>query len=131
MRRIRPWKSPVCRLMLSLGCGLLRMAAGVLLCAAVLLAMPMPEWLLAWLATILWCLAGGSAAACFARHTGRHGLGCGLLCGSVLCLLLLTGMRCLHSPWHAGVWVRGAAILLTSLCGGVYGVNRKRTKPPN
>ncbi len=131
MRRMHPWRQPPVRLLLSIASGMLRMAAGVLCCASVLLTVSLPEWLLSLISLMLWCWGAFASSDCFARHTRRGGMACGLLCGGILCLVMLTGMLYLRPVWESRTALRCAAVLLAAVCGGIRGVNRKITKPPN
>lgn len=119
------------RLLLAVCSGLSVTACGVFLCAAGLLLGNVPAWLLAWISTVLWCAGAFRAADCFARHTRHHGIGCGLLCGGMFCIILLIGMQYAEGVLLSRVLLRCVLLLLTGMCGGVYGVNRKITKPPN
>ena len=130
MRRIRLWKSPLCRLALAVCLGLLWVAGGAVLCAAGLLLGNMPEWLLAWISTLLWCVGAFRAADCFAWHTRRGGIGSGLLCSGMLCAVLLIGAYCMEGVlWHR-ILLRCLLLTAAGICGGICGVNRKITRPP-
>lgn len=122
------WGSPVFRLLLSVGRGLLWIAAGCLLLSGLLLLTAVPDWLLRTAADVLWGIGAFRAGLVYGFHARRHGIASGLLCGLLLCAILLAGCVCMGGALH---FRRCGWILLLAVCGGICGVNRKIVKPPD
>lgn len=130
MRRMHPWKSPVLRLLLAVLWGAAVMTACVLPAAGLLLVTAIPEWLLVWMADAFWCIGAFLAGNKAGFHGRRRGILTGLLCGGLLCLVLLVVCVLMKGTIPLRVLVRCILLLAAGMCGGVRGVNRKLTGPP-
>lgn len=130
MRRDSLWKSPVFRIVLGTFYGSLWTAAGMLLLSCALLYVQIPERMLMTAADLLWGVGGFMAGSRAGFHARRHGIRTGLLCGALLCGILLAGSVYMGTVLSIRIAVRCSILLLTAVCGGVKGVNRRITKPP-
>lgn len=131
-RGARPWRSAVFRHLLAVLEGMLWVGCGGLAVTLAVWKLGSPSGAVMRLVSVLLWSAGAFLAGRRAgKHGRRHGIRTGLLCGGLLCLLLLCGMVLLKEEWHGALLVRMAAMLLSGAIGGIIGVNTRLKAPPD
>ncbi len=130
MRRESPWKSSVFRTLFGVLYGMLWMAGGLLLLSGLLLLGNVSEQFLMIAADVLWCIGALIAGHRSGYHARLHGIRTGMLCGTLMCGVLLAGCVWMQYEIALHLWIRCALLLLSSVIGGIWGVNTKITKPP-
>lgn len=130
MRHISIWKSNLLRYFFSILESVFLLAAGGLCISGLLLIGNLPAVMLIWMMHILWSISAFCAGRRAGLHGRRYGILTGMLCGILLCLLLFAGCLVLRESVTERILFRSLLILLSSIAGGVIGVNTRLRKPP-
>ncbi len=124
------WKSVTGCYLRSVLEGVLFLGAGGLLCAGCCLSVSIPEQIMIILMHILWSISAFYAGKRAGLRQRKHGLGTGLICSVLLCMLLSIGCLLMQEILSARLLIRCFCILLSGMAGGVVGVNTRLRKPP-
>lgn len=109
---------------------------GAVCCALVLLLMSVivssqniPQFAIDPMAIFSICVGGFAAGFCCARIMREGGLAYGALCGVVLTIIvMLAGLAIKDNSFGIPALLKIAFIMLSSMLGGVLGVNTKRRR---
>lgn len=105
--------------------GMIVWLAANIVFAAVTTAIDCSDFILNVLAVIGLAAGGFTAGAVTAKKVGKKGMAVGLASGGILAvLLLIAGVICGGMTWMLGIKL--LVVLFLSVCGGIFGVNRKK-----